>query len=101
MIRLVAFLLLLVLGSAAWADSWAPPSKTIYRSPDRATRLIVTPRRLESASAYFEDKVEGREPAGAAAGCAARAPPPSWSGAARPAGGKGSGPGRWTMRWRR
>lgn len=68
MFRLAAFLLLLVLGSAVWADSWSPPSKTTYRSSDKAARLTVTPRALESALAYFEDKVEGREPAGAPAG---------------------------------
>ncbi|MET1111420.1 MAG: hypothetical protein ABWX67_07845 [Allosphingosinicella sp.] len=68
MIRLAAFLLLLVSGSAVWADSWFPPSKTTYRSPDKAARLTVTPRALESGLAYFDDKVEGREPAGAPAG---------------------------------
>ena len=68
MIRLAAFLLLMMSACAAWADSWSPPSKTTYRSPDKAARLTVTPRALESPLAYFEDKVEGREPAGAPAG---------------------------------
>jgi hypothetical protein len=59
---------LLVMSSAVWADSWAPPSKEIYTSADKQARLTVMPRDLKSSLAYFEDKVEGREPAGAPAG---------------------------------
>jgi hypothetical protein len=60
----------LILGSsgAAWADSWIPPSTQAYLSQDKSARLTVVPRDLESALAYFEDKTEGREPAGARAG---------------------------------
>lgn len=68
MIRLAAFLLLLLTGSVAWADSWSLPSKTAYRSADGSARLTVTPRRLQNQLAYFQDKMEGREPAGAPAG---------------------------------
>jgi hypothetical protein len=45
-----------------------PPSKETYVSPDKRARLTVIPRDLESSLAYFDDKVEGREPAGAPAG---------------------------------
>jgi len=65
---------LLAASSVAVADSWAPPAKESYTSADKQARLTVTPRDLESALAYFDDKVEGREPAGAPAGAkAARA----------------------------
>jgi hypothetical protein len=64
----VVFAVLLMTSSAAWADRWAPPSKETYTSADKQARLTVTPRNLKSALAYFEDKVEGREPAGAPKG---------------------------------
>lgn len=67
MMRWAAFMLCLALGSPASADSWSLPTKTTYRSADKSTRLTVRPRELKSQLAYFEDKVEGREPAGAAA----------------------------------
>lgn len=44
-----------------------PPSQETYLSRDKSARLTVTPRDLESAYAYFDDKVKGREPAGAPA----------------------------------
>src|SRR5688572_21736791 len=68
MIRRATLVLLIVSSSAVWADSWAPPSRETYQSPDNTARLTVTPRDLESSLAYFEDKVEGREPAGAPTG---------------------------------
>lgn len=68
MIKRAAIALLLVAGSAAYADSWMPPSKQAYLSPDVSARLTVIPSDLESSLAYFEDKVAGREPAGAPAG---------------------------------
>lgn len=73
MIWRIAFLLLLLLVpvTAARADSWVPPSKQTYKSRDGGARLIVTPRALTSPLAYFEDKVQGREPAGAPAGSGA------------------------------
>lgn len=68
MTKRAILLVFLLSSSAAWADSWMPPSKETYISPDRTARLTVVPRDLESAYAYFDDKVEGREPAGAPAG---------------------------------
>jgi hypothetical protein len=70
MMKRLAVALVLVVGSAANADSWLPPSKKAYYSADRSVRLTVIPRELESSLAYFEDKVEGREPAGGRAGAA-------------------------------
>lgn len=46
------------------ADSWALPTPRTYASMDGRARVIVTPRDLESQLDYFEDKVDGREPAG-------------------------------------
>lgn len=54
--------------SAAVADSWLPPTEHTYESPDHSARLTVTPRDLASPLAYFQDKVEGHEPAGAPPG---------------------------------
>lgn len=68
MTRWLACILCLAIGSAAWADSWSLPKKTSYRSADKSARLTVRPRDLKSQLAYFQDKVDGREPAGAAAG---------------------------------
>lgn len=61
-------LALAMLGSAAVADSWLPPSRQTYLSADQSTRLTVTPRELRSPAEYFEDKVNGQAPAGAPAG---------------------------------
>lgn len=60
-----------LVSSAAVADEWMPPSKEIYISSDGTARLTVSPRDLESALAYFRDKVAHREPAGAPAGSTA------------------------------
>lgn len=68
MLRHAAFALFIVSSTAVWADSWAPPSKQTYHAPDKSARLIVTPRDLESTLSYFNDKVGGKEPAGAPAG---------------------------------
>lgn len=50
--------------SAVLADSWMPAVVETYFSADKSLRVIVTPRELERALAYLEDKVEGQEPAG-------------------------------------
>jgi hypothetical protein len=54
----------LLAASPAFADSWLPAERTTYLSPDKATRLTVVPRDLDSQLAYFSDKVDGKEPAG-------------------------------------
>lgn len=46
------------------ADSWMPPSEKSFYSDDESVRFTVTPRDIESPLAYFEDKVDGAEPAG-------------------------------------
>jgi hypothetical protein len=58
----------LLLAAAAHADTWFPPKVESYSSADGAWRLTVTPRDIESPLAYFDDKVKGREPAGAVPG---------------------------------
>jgi hypothetical protein len=50
------------------ADSWAPPAPEIYLSPDKLYRVRVLPRPLKDQLAYFSDKMNGREPAGAPRG---------------------------------
>src|SRR6185503_3327571 len=63
----VALLLLIAFVCAsAWADSWPLPQKKKYYSADRKYCLEVIPKQLESQLAYFKDKSEGRENAGAA-----------------------------------
>ena len=58
----------LLMPSVAYADSWFPAQVETYFSEDKNVRVTVTPRQLEDALAYFEDKVEEREPAGQKAG---------------------------------
>jgi len=50
------------------ADSWALPEPTKYYSSDKQYYIEILPRKLESQMKYFDDKVEGREPAGSAKG---------------------------------
>lgn len=62
--KLLAVVLLLFAAGTAWSDSWSPPTPTTYASRDGRFRVTVFPRQLAGALPYFEDKVEGREPAG-------------------------------------
>jgi TonB family protein len=50
------------------ADSWALPQKKKYYSQGKKYYLEVMPKKLESQLSYFEDKVAGRENAGAQSG---------------------------------
>lgn len=59
-----AIAMVLLLGGAAIADSWPPPKVETYESTDGQWRLTTIPRGIRSPLAFFEDKVEGREPAG-------------------------------------
>ena len=61
---LLTSFLLLGLASPARADSWFPAKRAEYLSPDKAVRLTVLPRELAGNLAYFQDKVDGKEPAG-------------------------------------
>ena len=56
------------LTAPATADTWFPPKTEEYLSADRSWRLTVIPRDIVGALAYFQDKVDGREPAGAVPG---------------------------------
>lgn len=59
------FLVLLAFVAApCLADSWLPAKPETYFSPDKTYRVSVVPRKIESASAYYSDKVRKREPAG-------------------------------------
>ncbi|HET8782120.1 MAG TPA: energy transducer TonB [Pyrinomonadaceae bacterium] len=51
--------------SSALADQWALPNAKKYYSPDKKYRLEVIPKKLQSQLAYFEDKSEGKQDAGA------------------------------------
>lgn len=62
----LAFVGISSLVSAVTADTWALPKKEKYYSPNKKYYLEVTPKKLESQLKYFEDKVEGRDNAGAA-----------------------------------
>lgn len=63
-------LLLLAFGlltpATVQADSWLEPHVETFASPNGQFRLTVTPGAISSALAYYEDKVQGREPAGQA-----------------------------------
>lgn len=52
--------------SASCADSWEMPTKQTFLSCKGHARVTVTPRDMKSQLAYFEDKVDGVEPAGQA-----------------------------------
>ena len=91
MLKRAAFTLLIVSASVVCADSWMPPSKETYRSPDGSAQLTVTPRDLESALSYFEDKVEGRKPAGAPMGSQATSATATME--------RRSATGRWERAW--
>lgn len=60
----LAVVLSLAAGAPAAADSWLPPRLETYASPDGQYRLTVIPRGLTGPLGYFEDKVDGKEPAG-------------------------------------
>ena len=57
-------LALLLLANVARADSWLPPREQQVESADGRVRVTVTPRPLAGALPYFQDKVDGKEPAG-------------------------------------
>lgn len=62
----IALTLLIIGGFASvHADSWLLPKKEKYFAPNKKYYLEVTPKKLESQLKYFEDKVEGRNNAGA------------------------------------
>lgn len=61
---LIATVFALLFSFSAIADSWAPAQIKSYFSTDKTIRVIVTPREIEHALAYFSDKVDGKEPAG-------------------------------------
>lgn len=61
-------LLIVFVGGAVRADSWMLPSKRKYYSADKKYCVEVIPKKLENQLAYFQDKVAGRNDAGAAKG---------------------------------
>jgi len=63
-LAIVAALSLSVVPAPACADSWVLPTTTSYVSPGGCARITIVPRALEGQLSYFEDKVEGVEPAG-------------------------------------
>ena len=54
------------------ADEWRLPTPRDHYSPNRQYRVEVIPRALESQLAFFQDKVDGREPAGSLRGAEAQ-----------------------------
>ncbi len=69
--QLRALALLLVVacaGTTLHGDIWLPAKTAKYYSANRKYRVDVTPRKVESQLKYFDDKVQGMEPAGTAAG---------------------------------
>ncbi|TNJ34577.1 hypothetical protein [Arenimonas terrae] len=76
--RALAFLLALVVPmlfpASASADSWGSPETKVTFSANRQFRVTVTPRPLGGNLAYFQDKIDGVEPAGQRADEAQRTP---------------------------
>jgi hypothetical protein len=70
--KILAALLLLLAAGTAWSDTWSLPTPMTYASREGQFRLTVFPRQLAGALRYFEDKVEGREPAGQTPGAQPR-----------------------------
>lgn len=58
----------LLLPGWAIGDSWVSPNTEVTLSANGQYRVTVVPRPLDGPLAYFEDKVEGTEPAGQRAG---------------------------------
>lgn len=52
----------------ACADSWMMPSTKSYASCSGHARVTVVPRDLNSQLSYYQDKLDGKEPAGQAKG---------------------------------
>ncbi|MGE0887446.1 MAG: energy transducer TonB [Blastocatellales bacterium] len=63
-ITLLIVLTILVVAPAP-ADSWRLPKEEKYYSPDKKYFFLVTPKKLESQLRYFEEKVDGKDNAGA------------------------------------
>ncbi len=70
---LLAAVLVAFGGSSARADTWLPATVKSYVSSSGEFRFTVTPRDIRGPLAYFEDKVEGVEPAGQVPGRAQQA----------------------------
>ena len=68
--QIVAVLIsaLLIAPLTASGDSWAPAREKVYVSDDGSWQLTVTPRPLQGALPYFQDKVDGRDNPGAPVG---------------------------------
>jgi hypothetical protein len=64
----VALLLLIVFAGVVRADTWYLPKEKKYYSADKKYRLEVIPKKLESQLAYFKDKSEAKDDAGAVKG---------------------------------
>lgn len=60
----LTMVLALTANAPAVADSWLPARTQTYASPDGQHRLTVIPRDITSPLGYFDDKVDGKEPAG-------------------------------------
>ena len=64
-LSIFSILLTLVFVSPVNADTWGLPKKEKYYSPNKKFYFEVMPKKLESQLKYFEDKVDGKENAGA------------------------------------
>lgn len=65
--RITIFVALIFIGasiSVVNADSWTIPKQEKYYSPNKMFYLEVTPKKFESQSKRFKDRVEGKEGAG-------------------------------------
>jgi TonB-like protein len=64
--QIACFLIMIgLIATVGHSDEWALPKKRKYFSGNKAFYVEITPKRLESQLKYFQDKVEGKENAGA------------------------------------
>ena len=66
--RICTMLLGCLLTVTVEADSWLPAQRATYLSADGQWRLTVDPRPITGALGYFQDKVDGKDSAGAPPG---------------------------------
>ncbi|MEX2151554.1 MAG: hypothetical protein WD793_15175 [Steroidobacteraceae bacterium] len=62
--RVIAAFVLILSAASALADQWLPATPHTYASYFGNYRLTVFPRRISDPLSFFQDKVEGAQPAG-------------------------------------
>ncbi|NOT88368.1 MAG: hypothetical protein HOP03_09295 [Lysobacter sp.] len=88
---LMAGVFVMLFATLVLADSWPPPRTQRYYSADGNVQIVIVPRALAGNLEYFQDKVDGKSPAGQRPGSNIMAP---FARVSRRTDG-----GRWTTLW--